>query len=78
MKSNRIWKILLFVGFIPFVAPIVLGLYMMRIESWHLFDWVVLYSYVYWPTYVVGMVLIALSGIRLLIGSAKRKENESK
>ena len=41
------------------LLPFLLGLYHMAIELWTMADWLVLYSYIYWPTYVLGIVLIA-------------------
>ncbi len=42
-----------------FVLPVVLCGYHMWIESWNAVDWLVLYSFVYWPTYALGVFLIA-------------------
>ena len=61
MKKNLIWNILLIIGIVPFLLPFVLGLYRMSIESWTMFDWLVLYSFIYWPTYLIGAVAIAVS-----------------
>lgn len=67
MKNGLVWKILLFVGICPFLAPFVGYLYQMMIQTgWTLFDWLILYSYVFWPTYLVGLVLIALSSSKLI------------
>ena len=70
MNQGLIWKILLVLGIFPFVLPFVLGIYRMSIESWTMIDWLVLYSFIYWPTYVVGIVLIIVSLKKLL----KQKE----
>lgn len=69
MKNKLIWKILLFIGIIPLIIPFVLGFYRMSIESWTLPDWLIMYSFVYWPTYIVGLVLITISIFKL----AKKK-----
>lgn len=61
-----IWKLLLIVGICPFIIPFVLGVYRMTIESWAMMDWLLMYSYIYWPTYVAGFVLIAVALKRLL------------
>ena len=42
----------------------------MTIESWILFDWLVLYSFVYWPTYLAGLIVIVIS----LIGIFKKEK----
>lgn len=73
MKKSLIWNILLIIGIIPFVLPFVLGLYRMSIESWTMIDWLVLYSFIYWPTYIAGAVAIAVS----IIGRIVKKKNEN-
>ena len=67
IKHHR-WKLLFLAGLVPFILPIVIGLYTMTIESWELFDWIVLYSFVYWPTYLAGLIVIVIS----LIGIFKK------
>ena len=75
MKNNMLWKGFLFAGILPFVIPVVLGLYRMRIESWTMMDWLVLYSFLYWPTYLLGFGLI-LGAICIKPGK-KEKAHES-
>lgn len=72
MKKNLIWNILLIIGIVPFLLPFVLGLYRMSIESWTMFDWLVLYSFIYWPTYLIGAVAIAVSVVGKI---AKRRKD---
>ena len=57
--KKYLWKILIAVGVLPLLLPFALGVYRMSIESWAMGDWLVLYSYIYWPTYVLGLGLIA-------------------
>ena len=57
----------LIIGIVPFLLPFVLGLYRMSIESWTMFDWLVLYSFIYWPTYIAGAVAIAVSLVGRII-----------
>ena len=71
MKKYLIWNFLLIIGIIPFVLPFILGFYKMTIESWTMFDWLVMYSFIYWPTYLVGAVTIAVSVVRRIIGKKK-------
>ena len=66
--KKLLWKLLFLAGLVPFILPIVIGLYTMTIESWELFDWIVLYSFVYWPTYWAGLIVIVIS----LIGIFKK------
>ena len=70
MNKSIIGKILLIIGICPFILPFVLGIYRMSIESWTMVDWLVMYSFIYWPTYVIGIVLIVVSVKKLL----KQKE----
>ena len=66
MKNKRLWWFLLAVGLIPFAAPFLGFAYeMLNSSSWSLMDWLVLYSFVYWPTYLVGLALIAISVYKL-------------
>lgn len=67
MKKGLIWKILLVVGICPIVFPFVSFLYQMLVsESWTLLDWLIMYSFVYWPTYIIGFLLIAISVNKLI------------
>ena len=66
MKKDLLWKILLVIGVCPFAVPFVSFLWRLVIsESWTLLDWLVMYSFVYWPTYVVGIILITISAFKL-------------
>ena len=57
--KKHLWKLLIGIGAIPLILPFVLGVYRMSIEHWTIGDWLILYSYIYWPTYVIGLVFIA-------------------
>ncbi|MBO5339855.1 MAG: hypothetical protein J6A62_02510 [Oscillospiraceae bacterium] len=71
MKKKVLWKALLFVGVCPFAAPVVMGAYRMSIEQWTWPDWLALYSFLYWPTYVVGLILIMVSLYKLFGDSSE-------
>ena len=64
MKKSVLWKLLLLLGLCPFVLPFLLAF--TRMSSWTLLDWLIMYSFVYWPTYIVGIVLIAVSLYKLI------------
>ena len=67
MKNKRLWWFLLAVGLIPFAVPFIGFAYeILNSSSWSLMDWLVLYSVVYWPTYLVGLALIAISVYKLM------------
>ena len=68
---KNIWNYLFYAGFLPFIIPVLMALYSMSVESWNFFDWILLYSVIYWPTYIVGIILI-------LIAVRKRKKSEEK
>lgn len=74
MKRN-IWKCVLAAGTIPFLIPIVLGVIRMQIESWTMGEWLILYSFVYWPTYLIGLVLI-LVAVYKLVDPKQKEEGE--
>lgn len=61
MKEKFFSGFLLLLGLLAFLMPFLSGIYRMSIESWAFFDWLILYSAVYWPTYIIGGVLIAIS-----------------
>ena len=61
MIHTKLWILGFLVGIVPFIVPFVLGIYRMSIEHWELFDWLILYSYVYWPTYLIGFILAVIS-----------------
>ena len=76
MKNKKIiWKILLFIGIFPFSIPILLGIlsffvgfsflsgYSIGFEG--MFGAIAIYSFLFWPTYIIGTILIILSAIKL-------------
>ena len=72
MKHKLIWKILLLLGICPFLAPFASFLYkLINAESWSLPDWLIMYSFLYWPTYVAGVLLIAVSIYKLRKGEKR-------
>ena len=67
MKNKKLWWGLLIIGIIPFAAPFIGFAYeMINFSSWTLADWLILYSFVYWPTYLIGLALIAISTWNLM------------
>lgn len=55
-------QIILTAGFIPFIAPFATAVWKIYVlhESWSLFEFVFLYSFIYWPTYILGLAVIFL------------------
>jgi len=79
MKSKKIWIVLLIIGIISFIIPSAVGLYdsingfsgicFVGCERDYgikaFFGSIYLYSYIFWPTYIIGAILIVLSIIKL-------------
>ena len=66
MKSKKIWWTMLILGVIPFAVPFFGFAYeILNASSWTLLDYCLLYSFVYWPTYVIGLILIVISVYKL-------------
>lgn len=76
MKRTWIWKLMLAVGLLPFAAVLLSGFHAavtgfngMAITSPPQYglpafvDWMVLYSFVYWPTYIIGALLLAAAAV---------------
>ena len=64
--KREFWRTLLVLGIVPFLIPFFGFWYeMLNGSDWTLLDYLVLYSFLYWPTYVVGLVLIVLSVFKL-------------
>lgn len=67
------YKVILGIGICPFILPFVLGFYRMSIESRTMLDWLIMYSLIYWPTYVIGLMLILFAASKL---AKKTKQKE--
>lgn len=80
MKNNkRIWIFLLILGVVPFAIPLISGIYdsingfsglcFLECDYYYgrkaLIDSIYLYSFIFWPTYIIGIILIVLSIIKL-------------
>ena len=79
MKKQGIWIMLLIIGIITFAIPLIVGIYdsingfsglcFVGCNPYYGFaaftDSIYLYSYICWPTYIIGVILIVLSIIKL-------------
>ena len=73
MAKRIIAIVLLILGIVPFILPFAGGIYTMSVETGSTMgDWLIMYSFVYWPSYLLGAVLIAVS-LFLLIHKTKNK-----
>lgn len=81
MKKNKIvWIVLLIIGIIPFAIPLIAGIYdsingfsglcFIACDNYYGFqaflDSIYLYSFIFWPTYIIGAILIVLSIIKII------------
>jgi len=72
MKKRIIGIVLLIIGIVPFILPFAGGLYTISVQSdLTMGDWLIMYSFLYWPSYIAGLVLIAAALI--IIRFSKRK-----
>ena len=64
--KKELWRTLLVLGVVPFLIPFLgFGYEMLNGSDWTLFDYWFLYSFLYWPTYLVGLILVVLSVFKL-------------
>ena len=74
MNKRPYWIILLILGICPLLFPFATFLYQVTVSpSWTLADWLIMYSYLYWPTYLIGLLLIVFSSIQLIKGKKEKK-----
>lgn len=66
MKKQIIWKIVFMLGLSPFLFALLLGVYTISVDtSWTWIEYLILYSFIYWPTYIVGLLFIILAIYKL-------------
>ena len=66
MKNKELWWTMLVLGVLPFAVPFFGFAYeMLNASSWTLLDYLVFYSFLFWPTYILGLVLIIISVCKL-------------
>ena len=64
--KKTILKILCAIGIVPFAVPILFGLYNVIVGSKiGFFDTLLMYSFLYWYTYVLGLALIIVSVVMI-------------
>lgn len=68
IKNKLIYKILFLTGLCTFLAPFVYWVILNYVHNtpWELFDLIVFWSVIYWPTYIAGIVAIAFSAYKLI------------
>ena len=77
MNKKLLWKSLLIIGFIPFIIALLVGIYfaitgfsgLCFCTNYYGFkafiDSIIMFSYVFYPNYIIGIILIILSIIKL-------------
>ena len=64
VKFMKINKMLFILGIIPFIIPILLSIYTISVQTnFNFFEYIFLYSFIYWPTYILGIISIIISFI---------------
>lgn len=72
-KNRKVfWKVLLVIGILPFAIPLLIsfisaifGLGLFYAEGLSGIDFLVLWSFIFWPTYVIGVFAIIISIIKI-------------
>ena len=60
MKRSKILSaILIILGIVPFAVALICGLPIFRASNLTYGDFLILYSYLFWPTYILGALLLA-------------------
>lgn len=66
MKKQMFWIAVLLFGTLPFLFPFFWGFSHMSTLSQPLLTWVMTYSFLHWPTYLIGMFVIPIAIYNLL------------
>ena len=79
MKRRKILSvILIIIGLVPFAVALICGLPIFRASSLTYGDFLILYSYLFWPTYILGALLIAAGLlVRFLHVKPNRPQNKN-
>ena len=73
LKKRLFWILTLCIGIVPLILPFILGLYRMTIEPWTLMDFVILYSYLLWWSYLLGFALIVPAAVMMILLRRQKK-----
>ena len=71
MKKENIYKLLFLLGLCPFLAPFIYYFMLLIIHnsnSLTLIDLLIMWSFVYWPIYLIGINLLIISIYKLKKG----------
>ena len=68
MKKGLIWKILMVIGLCPLITPFFYYFLQQLVHNdypWTLIEMLILWSFLYWPTYLIGLVILGISLYKL-------------
>ena len=75
-KRKHILSIVLCVlGTVPFLAALVLGLPWFRVSYITYIEFLILYSYLFWPTYILGALLLGAGAVLTILRKKKEKSS---
>lgn len=57
MNKSLVWKILFVIGLCPFIFPLII----VFTSNWTVMETLFVYSVVFWPTYIIGFILLVIS-----------------
>ena len=78
MKRSKILSaILIILGIVPFAVALICGLPIFRASNLTYGDFLILYSYLFWPTYILGVLLLA-AGIIWRIAQKRTPKTDDK
>ncbi len=67
MKKNILWKIILIAGIAVFTLPVSTAVWNVFVigTRFTFFEWILLFSFVYWPLLLAGLVAVIFSAVML-------------
>ena len=74
-RRKIVSAIVCLLGTVPFLTALVLGLFRSSMLSYS--DFLILYSYLFWPTYIFGAILL-IAGLLLRFGHIKPTHSDKK
>ena len=75
-KRAKIVSVVLYVlGTVPFLAALVLGLPWFRVSYITYIEFLILYSYLFWPTYILGALLLGAGAVLTILRKKKEKSS---
>ena len=77
MKRSIIACVLIGLGTVPFLAALILGLPIFRASNLTYGEFLILWSYLFWPTYILGGLLLA-AGLFLRFWHIKPHHSDTK